>query len=246
MSFDSPEPSSGPRAARTVPAAHALEWYYEALRLWKRGPMTFALLALVTVAADFMLSLVPVAGVSIAQIVVPLAACSLLYASLAADRGGEPRLADLAGILGATPGALVTVIASGVAVFAAEALTANAVANVNLLVPASSDATIPSGAMLAIYAVGIVVSLPLTFVPFAALFDRLPFGVSFAQSFEGFARNLSAFALYGVLSLALLLFGWATFGLGLLLALPWWAASSYAAWKDVFSVGGGRAPAATA
>ena len=42
--------------------------------------------------------------------------------------------------------------------------------------------------------------------------------------------------LYGVLSLALLLFGSATFGLGFLLALPWWAASSYAAWKDIFGV----------
>ena len=36
--------------------------------------------------------------------------------------------------------------------------------------------------------------------------------------------------------LALLLFGWATFGVGLLLALPWWAASSYAAWKEIFDV----------
>jgi hypothetical protein len=238
MAFDSSEsPAPQPRGARAVPAAHALEWYHEALRLWRRGPLTFATLALVTVAIDFTLSLLPVIGVSIAQIAVPLAACGLLYASLAADRGGRPRLADLAGILGATPGALITVIVSGVVVFVAEALMANAVSNVNLLAPRTTDTAIPPGAMLAIYAAGIVVSLPFTFVPFAALFDRLPFAAAFAQSFEGFVHNLAPFALYGVLSLALLLFGWATFGLGLLLALPWWAASSYAAWKDIFGVG---------
>jgi uncharacterized membrane protein len=41
---------------------------------------------------------------------------------------------------------------------------------------------------------------------------------------------------YGALSLALLLFGLLTSGIGLLLVLPWWAASSYAAWKDIFGV----------
>jgi len=43
----------------------------------------------------------------------------------------------------------------------------------------------------------------------------------------------------------LLLFGWATYGLGLVLALPWWAASSYAAWKDIFAVDRDRLAAAT-
>ena len=51
-----------------------------------------------------------------------------------------------------------------------------------------------------------------------------------------FGRGIAALALYGALSLALLLFGWATAGIGLLFALPWWAASSYAAWKDIFAV----------
>ena len=50
--------------------------------------------------------------------------------------------------------------------------------------------------------------------------------------------------IYGALSLALLVLGWATYGVGLVLALPWWAASSYAAWKDVFAVDDARAPIA--
>jgi hypothetical protein len=234
----SPEPSSpsAPRVARAVPATHAIAWYREAMRLWKRGPLTFTTLAVVTFAIDVALSLVPGVGVWIAQVVVPLAACGLLFASLAADRGGRPRLADLAAILGATPAAIAAVVASGMVVFAAEALVAQTTAQVNLLAPGTRDAALDPETVLAIYTVGIAVSLPFTFVPFAALFDRLPFGAAFAQSFEGFGRNLAPFALYGALSLLLLTFGWATFGLGLLLALPWWAASSYAAWKDVFGV----------
>jgi uncharacterized membrane protein len=230
-------PTSAPlRTARSVPAAHALIWYREAMQLWKRGPATFGVLALATLAIDFALSMIPGGGVLLAQIAVPLAACGLLYGSLAADRGGRPRLGDFAAIAGASPGAMLAVIASGLIVFAAEALTAYAVARVNMLSPDPGDASLTPGVLLAIYAVGIAVSLPVTFVPFAALFDDLPPRASFAQSARGCALNLAPMALYGVLSLALVLLGWATFGVGLLLALPWWAASSYAAWKDIFDV----------
>ena len=206
------------------------------MRLWKRGPITFGILALATLIVDFALSMIPSGGIVLAQIAVPLAACGLLYASLAADRGGRPRLGDFAAIAGATPGAMVAVIASGIIVFAAEALTAYAVGRVNMLVPDPGDASLAPGVVLAIYAIGIAVSLPFTFVPFGALFDGLSLHAAFAQSVRGFSLNIAPMALYGVLSLALLLFGWATFGVGLLLALPWWAASSYAAWKDIFDV----------
>ena len=234
---DTPEPMPAPvRGARAVPAVHAFAWYREAMRLWKRGPATFAVLALATMAVEFTLNLIPSGGVLLAQIAVPLAACGLLFASLAADRGGRPRLGDFIAIAGASPRALFAVIVSGVIVFAAEALTAYAVGHVNMLSPSSSDASITPSIALAIYTVGIAVSLPFTFVPFAALFDGLSLRESFAQSIRGFAVNVAPMALYGVLSLALLLFGSATFGLGFLLALPWWAASSYAAWKDIFGV----------
>ena len=45
-------------------------------------------------------------------------------------------------------------------------------------------------------------------------------------------------ALYALVSFLLLLAGLATMGVGLVLALPWIAAASYAAWKDVFAVPG--------
>lgn len=232
---DLPEAATPVRAARAVPSAAAFAWYREAMRLWKRGPVTFGVLALATIIAEFALNMIP-SGVLLAQIAVPLVACGLLYGSLAADRGGRPRFGDLIAIAGASPGALLAVIASGVIVFIAEALTAYAIARINMLTPGSDDASMTPGVALAIYTIGIAVSLPLTFVPFAALFDGLSIQESFAQSIRGFSANVAPMSIYGVLSLALLLFGSATFGVGLLLALPWWAASSYAAWKDIFGV----------
>ena len=223
------------RVARAVPATNAFAWYREAMRLWRRGPATFGVLALATIAVEFILSLIPNGGVLLAQIAVPLAACGLLFGSLAADRGGRPRFGDFIAIVGAPPRALMAVIASSVIVFAAEALTAYAIDRVNMLAPASNDDITP-GVAFAVYTVGIAVSLPFTFVPFGALFDGLSLRDSFAQSVRGFAANIVPMGVYGLLSLTLLLFGSATFAVGFLLALPWWAASSYAAWKDIFGV----------
>ena len=64
---DTPEPMPAPvRGARAVPAVHAFAWYREAMRLWKRGPATFAVLALATMAVEFTLNLIPSGGVLLA------------------------------------------------------------------------------------------------------------------------------------------------------------------------------------
>jgi uncharacterized membrane protein len=233
------------RVARSVGADRAFDWYREALRLWRRGPGMFAVLALVVLAGEIALALVPVVGSLIAQLVLPLVACGLLYASLAADRGDRPRLSHLAAVFGAPPQAMAGVVAAGLVVFAGEAIVAWALGGTNLLDPLARDTPLTPSTVLAIYVVGIAVSLPMTFVPFAVLFDGAGVAQAFAESWQGFARNPVPMLLYGVLSLALLVLGWATSGIGLLLALPWWAASSYAAWKDVFAVDAARAPAST-
>lgn len=196
----------------------------------------FCALALVVLAANLALNLVPMVGIVLAQLLLPLLECSLLYASLAADRGDRPRIAHLIAVVGATPAALAAVIAAGLIVFAVEALVAQAVGGINMLSPASNAASISGTALVATYAAGIAASLPLTFVPFAVLFDGAGFRDAFAHSAAAFARNPVPLAFYGALSFALLMLGLATSGLGLLLALPWSAASSYAAWKDIFGV----------
>ena len=224
------------RAIRAVATRRAFDWYAEAMRLWKRGPLAFCAIALVVLAANVALSLVPMVGILIGQLVLPLAECGLLYASLAADRGERPRVRHLFAVAAAPPRALAAVVVSGFIVFAAEALVAQAVGGFNMLAPESNADSISGVTLVATYAAGVAVSLPVTFVPFAALFDGAGLRGAFAQSAQAFARNPAPLALYGALSLALLMLGLATGGVGLILALPWSAAASYAAWKDVFGV----------
>ena len=68
------------------------------------------------------------------------------------------------------------------------------------------------------------------------MFDGGSFRSAFTQSIAAFNRNPAALLLFGALSFVLLMLGLATSGIGLLLALPWSAAASYAAWKEIFSV----------
>jgi uncharacterized membrane protein len=105
-----------------------------------------------------------------------------------------------------------------------------------LLAPGSNDESISGVSLVAAYAAGIALSLPLMFIPFAALFDGAGFRAAFAQSAAAYAANVRPLVIFGALTLALLLLGLATSGLGLLLALPWSAAASYACWKDIFGV----------
>lgn len=206
------------------------------MRLWKRGPAAFSGIALVILVANLALNFVPIVGVVLAQVLLPLAECGFLYASLAADRGDRPRLRHVIAVAAAPPRALAAVIGAALLIFAAEALVASVLGGFNMLAPAGNADLISGTTLVATYAAGMAVSLPVTFVPFAALFDGADFRDAFAQSGAAFARNAMPLALYGTLSFALLMLGIATSGIGLLLALPWSAAASYAAWKDVFGV----------
>ena len=212
------------------------------MRLWKRGPATFALIAFVVLMVSVLLEPIPIAGFFAANVLAPLLACGLLYASLAADRGDKPRITHLAAVFAAPLSTQWAVVAAGLVMLAAEALTGWQLAGVNLLLPVQDAAALPATTVFAVYTAGVVASLPVTFVPMAALFDGESIGRAFASSARAFALNVPALALLGAFSLALLMVGLATMGVGLILALPWVAAASYAAWKDIYGLGPARTP----
>ena len=107
------------------------------------------------------------------------------------------------------------------------------ISGANLLRAGASDAGMDVGSVMLMFAVGTLVSLPFTLVAPCVLFDGDGFTRSFAVSVRAFTRNAPAFLLYGALSYALLVIGIATFALGLVIVLPLWATSSYAAWREL-------------
>ena len=203
------------------------------MRLWKRGPATHALIAAITILAQFALELWPDAGSLVSKIVVPLIACGMLYAAHAAAEGDKPRVVHAFAAFRATAGAIGAIVVSSALTFAAEWIAADRLAGVNLLRPGTSPPEIDGSTVLAIYAVGILVSLPMSLVPLYALFDRSGFAASFVASAQAFVRHPVAFLVYGAIAFALIALGLLTMGFGLVIALPLIACATYAAWRDV-------------
>jgi hypothetical protein len=230
------EPPAPHLAPHAVPWQHAIAWFEDAMRLFKWRPVTWMALALVTVVVDLVCQALPDPWTVLGKFATPLVACGLVYAAAAADRHTTVRLGFALRAFGLPTGTLLAVLLASFVTFAAEAATAWWLADVNLLTSAHDARDLSVAAVFGVYAIGVLVSLPITFVPFAALFERVALRPAFAASWRAFVLNTPPLIVYGGISLALLGLGVATLGLGLLLVLPLWAASSYLAWKDIFGI----------
>ena len=221
---------------RAVPWQHALAWYEDAMRLFKRAPATWVALAVVTIVTELGLKTIPLVGTLLSQLFTPLVACGLFYAAGAADRGSTPSLRDAIRAFRAPPHAVAAVIASAFVEFAAEAFAAWWIADVNLFDTGMGSAELSTTAVTGILALGILASLPVMFVVFHALFENVRPAPAFTASGKAFVLNTLPLLVYSAASMALLAVGILTLGVGFALALPLWAASSYAAWKDIFGI----------
>lgn len=224
---------NAPTAIVTVPASRALAWYGDAMRLWKRGPVVMSALGAITILSQFAFEFWPDAGSLLAKLAVPLIACGMLYAARAAERGERPRLAHAFHAFLAGAGPIGAIIVSSAVTFLAEWFAADSLAGVDLMRPGAPAPDLDLATVLAIYAVGILASLPMSLVPLAALFGGEGFARSFVTSATAFARNAGAFLVYGIVALALLAIGLATMGIGLVIALPLIACATWAAWREV-------------
>jgi uncharacterized membrane protein len=131
---------------------------------------------------------------------------------------------------------VAAIVIGALAVFAAEALAAYYFAEANLLVSNSDNDQLTSLAAIGAVVTGALVSLPVTFVPFAVLFTGASFGGAFATSMRAFVLNIAPLLIFAALAVVLVALGLMTFGVGLIAVFPLLSAASYAAWKDIFAI----------
>ncbi len=205
------------------------------MRLFKRAPLVWCVLGAVTLATEIGLQFIPGFGIAAAKVIVPVFECGMLVGAVALDQGRPltPRYAVIA--FGASPIALAAIVVSGLVVFAAEALTAYSLAGVSLLTAESTGSELAPAEILTVLGAGTVVSLPVAFVPFAAIFGGTSFTSAFATSAHAFALNVAPLFLFGALALLLVGLGVMTV-VGLIAVFPLLSAASYAAWKDIYGV----------
>lgn len=234
--MDLPFPTIVVDAPRAVGAKRAFAWYEDAMRLFKLAPATWCALGFITLAADFGLQLLPAIGIAVSKVIVPLVECGMLIGAAALDRGQPLSLRYAFTAFGARPGAVAAIVISALAVFAAEALAVYFIAGANLLVADSEVDELSAVAVFGSVAIGALASLPVAFVPFAALFSGASFVDAFASSVRAFALNLAPLLVFALLAVVLVALGLLLMGVGLIAVYPLLSAASYAAWKDIFSV----------
>lgn len=206
------------------------------MRLFKRSPMLWCVLGLITLASDLLLSMIPGAGAAAAKVISPVVECGMLIGAAALDHDQPLRLRHITAAFSARPSALAAIVSSSLLVFAAEAVTAYAVGGVNLLAPGLDEEALPTSMQVALFVVGGAATLPVAFVPFAALFEGASFVGAYARSLRGFLLNIVPLLLFAAFGLVLVLLGMLSFGVGLVAVLPLLSAASYAAWKDIYLV----------
>lgn len=233
-------PAPAPKPAhlhpRIVPWRHAFAWYEEGMRLFKFAPLPWIGLALLTLATEIVLKAAPAGGALLGEVVTPLVACGLVYAGAAADRHVAPSLRLALSAFQAGVGAATAVVGASLLAFAAQVFAGWWIADANLLLPEGATSELSATTILGVWAFGILASLPVAFVPFHALFERVSPGAAFAASWNAFALNTLPLLVYGAVALLLLGLSLLTAGIGLVLALPLSAAALYASWKDIFGV----------
>ncbi len=219
-----------------MPVSRVVKWYEEAMRLFKRAPLIWCVLGFITVASELVLNFVPGIGVALAKVIVPTIECGMLIGVVAIDQGKPLQVRMAFAVFGARPAALAAIVVSALLIFGVEAWTAYSVAGINLLQNGDGEPSMTIGTLASVFAIGTLVSLPMTFVPFAALFEGASFTRAFATSARGFALNVLPLMLFGALALVLVLIGLLSFGFGLIAVFPLLSAASYVAWKDIYEV----------
>jgi hypothetical protein len=232
-------------APRAVNARRAFAWYEEAMRLFKLAPITWCALGFITLAADLGLQLVPGIGIAASKVIVPLVECGMLIGAAALDRGQPLLLRYGLTAFGARPGAVAAIVIGALAVFAAEAFAAYFLAGANLLAPDPDGGDLSSLAVIGTVVTGALASLPVVFVPFAALLADASFPDAFGSSVRAFALNLAPLLLFAAIAVVLVALGLLLYGVGLIAVFPLLSAASYAAWKDIFIVDAGQAAASS-
>lgn len=231
-----PGPPLGPHlAAHQVPWQHALTWFEDALRLFKRRPVVWLGLAALTIAAELSPQFLPDPWPLLSKIVAPLVGCGMLFAAAAADRHTAPRLGHAFTAFRAPMSAVIAIVIASLVTFLGEAFAAWWIADANLFLVHASTEDLSASTWIGVYAIGMLVSLPVTFVPLHVLFEPVSFVQAFAASWNAFLLNTMPLLVYAGLSLVLLAVGLLTI-VGLVFVIPLWAASSYTAWRDIFAV----------
>lgn len=234
-----------------VPGRHGWDWIVGGFRFFRANPWAWILALLALLAISMVAGLVPFVGGLVVSVLATLFAGGLMLGVREQAEGRPFRVEHLFAGFSNNPGQLGLIAVLYLAGTLAIVILTAAVMLVTVgpllssLQPEAAPAAVPAAmfellgpAMLIPILVGALFLIPLMmayfFAPALVVLDGLPATTAMRLSFSGCLKNIMPFLLYGLVSLVLLVLGAIPFGLGLLVVAPVFAASIYAAYRDIY------------
>jgi|APFre7841882724_1041349.scaffolds.fasta_scaffold01765_7 uncharacterized membrane protein len=229
---------------QALAAGSGWAWFVDGWRLFRAQPGLWIGISVALLAFYVLVSLIPWIGQLATTLLTPVIAGGLLLGCKALDEGGTLTFGHLfEGFRLPQAGRLVMVgvvsLAAAVVMLVSIFLVVGAGFGVSMLggTPGMGGLGLTTAlAILIALAVSIPVYMALWFAP--ALVTLHDFGTADAlkASFTACLKNMLPFLVYGIAALLLSVVALVPFGLGLLVLVPVFIASVYAAYRDIFFI----------
>jgi uncharacterized membrane protein len=234
-------------APRRMPAGRGVAWLSEAWAMFREAPGLWIGMFVVLMAVVMATSLVPLAGILLPAMAMPVMLAGMMVACDAQQRGEPVQFGQLfAGFSTNTGQLLLAGVLYAVALLAVMLITVvPIVGTFGLAVMASGDAeALADGgaqfallmllAMLVYMAFALPLMMAMWFAPALIVLDGKPALAAMRMSFMGCLKNIVPFLIYGLVGLLLAIVASIPLMLGWLVLGPVISLSSYTAYRDIF------------
>jgi uncharacterized membrane protein len=236
---------------RGLSAGAGWEWIAGGWRLFLRAPLMWIIALIIIFVAFIAIGLVPILGAVAVQLLQPVVSAGLVIGAHSLERGGNFELEHLFAGFKRNFGNLVVVgllfLAGGVLIVlvfvALLAMTVGTAVLGALGAGASDQALAAAGASIVMVLVGLLVMMALLvpllaaywFAPALVMMHDMKPVAAMRESFFACFRNFVPFLVYGVVVFVLAIVAAIPFGLGYLVLVPVIFASTYVAYRQIFT-----------
>lgn len=246
------DPALAPRLAlppRRNPAGAGWDWIVSGWRLFKRAPLMWVLSMVVVFVVAMVVNIVPILGSLAFQLLQAVVAGGFMVACHSLSRGGDFEIEHLMAGFKRHFGRLMLlgvflIVSSVVIMLVLFVFFGTSVVSAYMTSGGDPEAVaraIMGSAMLVL--LGGLVALALTipmlaaywFAPALVILNDMTVGAALKESFVGCFRNFVPFLVYGIVMTILAIVAAIPFGLGFLVWLPLAVASTYAAYRAIYT-----------
>jgi uncharacterized membrane protein len=236
---------------RSVPTGNGLSWIGTGWGIFTQSPLAWVVSAVILIVISIVLGFIPILGSLISYILFSVFAGGLMLGCQAQHTGRPFEIGDLfagfkekvgpliiVGVLFIAASLVLLLIAAilfGVFVGSTGILTAMISGNQEAL------AKLMGGSIVVVLLIGLVImalyipiAMALWFAPSLVALQNVAPVTAMRMSFFACLKNFLPFLLYGVVFFVIMIIAIIPFGLGVLVALPLFYASTYAAYRDIF------------